>query len=928
MVRAKMWSSTKIHSLLILLLSLNLLYAGNTGKIFGTAKDKSDGELLIGVNVLLQGTVMGATTDLDGNYLILNVPPGIYTLEVQYIGYNTVIVQELAVSADLTTRRDIEMQPAVLEMEGEIVVVAERELIIKDLTSSTATIDAAEIQALPVQEISEVLTLQAGYVDGHVRGGRTGELAYWIDGVPVTDNYDRGQVVEVNKDMVEELQFISGAFNAEYGQAMSGIVNITTKEPREQFGGSLTLYAGDYVSSNDDLFWNTGNFNPTNIYNIDGSINGIIIPEKLSYYFFGRHINFNGHLYGRREYNPQNISLTLPDGEFIKHRDAEGKGDNEYVPMNWNRKTYAQAKLIYRINPMMKIFYSFIYDNVNFEEYDRDYRLNPDGNLNRVRGGMNHLLKYTHTLSNSTYYDIGISYFSKSYEQYAYEDPNDPRYVHPKVNDTQDLYSYKTGGTNNQHFKRESKTSLIKFDMTSQVSMRHLLKFGVEARIHDVSFSDVTLRPSGGDELNLFIDSPYMDPYIPDIDTPFNSRYNHKPTEFSVYFQDKIEYESMIINIGLRMDHFRPDGVVLADPSDPNIFIPLKPENRYDDKNGNGIEDPGETYTTEEKSKFWYEDATDKTQFSPRLGVSFPVTETGVIHFSYGHFFQLPVFELLYRNPQFKLGSGTGNQGIIGNADLKPEQTISGEIGLQQQVGSRHTMDFTVYFRDIRDLTGTRADEIVIFGGSATYNRLVNSDFGFVKGIILSLKTGYRQGFNYTIDYTFQLAKGTASDPNQARDAVASGNLPEVQLVPLGWDQLHTLNGTVSYVGQTWGFSFIGLFGSGLPYTPRKTDDVSAFRENSGSKPMTTKVDMRLHKEFFLSDQYRLMLWLRVFNLLDTRNETDVYDDTGRATFTTDLERIRSLNPTLNVNSLDEWYANESWYSEPRRIELGLTFNF
>jgi outer membrane receptor protein involved in Fe transport len=621
-------------------------------------------------------------------------------------------------------------------------------------------------------------------------------------------------------------------------------------------------------------------------------------------------------------------------GNYVLFRDEAGKGDGDYIPMNWNRKLYMQGKLIYNFNPMLKLTYSFISDDVNYEDYladdakARNYKLNPDGNLNRFRTGYTHLLKLTQALSNSTFYELGVSYFDKSYKHYVYEDTDDPRYVHPRIADLQQAYSFKTGGTDNQRFKRQTKTGLLKFDFTSQITKRHLTKFGIEARVHKIELEDITLRPLGGDELNLATDSPFMETYVPDINTPYASRYKHNPREFSIYLQDKMEFSDIIVNLGVRFDYFQPDGVVLADPSDPDIYLPIRDKNRYQDLNGNGLEDPGEAYTLEQRQSFWYKDAEDKIKLSPRLGVSFPVTETGVVHFSYGHFFQIPNFELLYRNPHFKIGTGTDrNQGLIGNADLKPEQTISGEIGFQQQIASDLVLDMTAYFRDIRDLTGTRAQEIEIFGGSATYSKLVNSDFGFIKGIILSLKNRYRLGINYSVDYTFQVAKGTASDVEQARNALIGGDLPEVQLVPLNWDQRHTMNATVSYIKESWGISFISNVGSGLPYSPRKTEDVSSLRENSQNKPLNWNVDMRLNKDFIISKQ-KVTFFLRVFNLLDRLNELNVFDDTGRANFTTDLKRIASLNPNLYVNTLEEWFSNETYYCEPRRIELGLMISF
>ncbi len=346
-----------LHHFLLLIIP-TMLFAGNTGKIAGTIRDNANGEPLIGVNILVQGTMLGATSDLDGTFFILNIPPGKYIVEAQYIGYNTVKYENVEVNTDLTTELEFEMREAVLEMSEDIVVIAERDLVMKDLTATTATVDAEQFATLPVTEISEALELQAGYVDGHVRGGRTGEVAYWIDGMPVTDKYDGGTVVDVNKDMVEELQFISGAFNAEYGQAMSGIVNITTKEPSQTFGGNVTVYTGDYLSQQNDIYWNLDNFNPANIYNVDGGFYGTIIPNKLSYYVNARYIYFGGWLYGKREYNPYNISYTDTNGVYQIARDPGGIGDGDYVPMNWNRKMYVQGKLIFNISPLMKVFYS------------------------------------------------------------------------------------------------------------------------------------------------------------------------------------------------------------------------------------------------------------------------------------------------------------------------------------------------------------------------------------------------------------------------------------------------------------------------------------------------------------------------------------------------------------------------------------------
>ena len=186
----------------------DLAIAGSTGKIAGKIVDAKSKEPLVGVNVVIAGTSMGAATDIDGNYTILNIPPNTYTLKATLLGYGHVTINNVRVSLDLTTKQDFELAESAVE-QNEVVIVAERPMIQKDLTAKTSVVSADQIAALPVTEVSQVISLQAGFVAGSLRGGRTGEVAYWIDGVPVTDVYDGSQVVEVNKNSIQELQVIS-----------------------------------------------------------------------------------------------------------------------------------------------------------------------------------------------------------------------------------------------------------------------------------------------------------------------------------------------------------------------------------------------------------------------------------------------------------------------------------------------------------------------------------------------------------------------------------------------------------------------------------------------------------------------------------------------------------------------------------------------
>ena len=283
---------------------------------------------------------------------------------------------------------------------------------------------------------------------------------------------------------------------------------------------------------------------------------------------------------------------------------------------------------------------------------------------------------------------------------------------------------------------------------------------------------------------------------------------------------------------------------------------------------------------------------------------------------------------MLYRNPEYKLIVAGEEYEPVGNSDLRPEQTISGEIGLQQALTENLTIDLTGYFRDIKDLTGTRTDKIRTFGGAGSYYQFVNSDFGFVRGIVFSLNKRFSNHWGATLDYTLQSAKGNASDPKTVADQRKNGEEPEVQLVPLNWDQTHTINITFNYSAGEWGFSMIGQYGSGFPYTPSQSENLTKLLTNSLLKPSTFNVDLRAFYELKFSEDYRISFFARVFNLFDIKNQQDVYKDSGTADFTLAEYLRRQENAPEIVNTIDDFYRNPTYYSEPRRLELGFTFSY
>ncbi|MEL6820507.1 MAG: TonB-dependent receptor, partial [Calditrichota bacterium] len=324
-----------------LLLLQNIALAGTTGKIAGVVKDADTGEALPGAVVYLDGQNYGATTDVDGYYFILNVPPGSYTLVSEMLGYGKVQIQGLRVRIDQTTRQDLKLSSQAIEGQ-EVNVVADQPLIQKDVTASVATIGAEEIAALPVDDFNELVNIQAGVVDGHFRGGRLGEVAYLVDGIPVNDPYNNSRGIEIENSSIQQLEVISGTFNAEYGQALSAVVNLVTKEGGQDYELNVNGFGGFFLSNNNRIFPNLDTFDGITARSMEASVSGPIpgFGGNMRFFATGRTLRSDGHIYGIRTFNTS-------DGYDPSVGILFNTGDSAFVPMNNFEENTFNGKLTY-----------------------------------------------------------------------------------------------------------------------------------------------------------------------------------------------------------------------------------------------------------------------------------------------------------------------------------------------------------------------------------------------------------------------------------------------------------------------------------------------------------------------------------------------------------------------------------------------------
>jgi outer membrane receptor protein involved in Fe transport len=279
----------KLLIFLTILLLLPALSMAASGKLSGVVTDKSTGDPLIGVNVVIDGTTLGASTDMDGYYVILNVAPGNYSVNFNYIGYTPLSYENVRVVGDITKRLDVVMEETTIELGEQIVVTADRPFFEVSATNTVRVLESDEIDRMPVKGVSSIVSANAGVVaeDGsggdtdnavvNVRGGRGNETLFIVDGVPLNDVLFGDAAGTIPDVAIEQISSQIGGFSAKYGSAQAGVINITTKGGARKFFGSA-----DYVTSNltDEYDYNS----------ISASFGGPLISKKLSFFASGEYL--------------------------------------------------------------------------------------------------------------------------------------------------------------------------------------------------------------------------------------------------------------------------------------------------------------------------------------------------------------------------------------------------------------------------------------------------------------------------------------------------------------------------------------------------------------------------------------------------------------------------------------------------------------
>lgn len=963
-----------------------VLFPQTSGKVAGNVVNEN-GAPLVGANVSIAGTSYGGATDGEGNFFILDVPVGSHTLRVDYIGYKSVSMKNVKVSESLTTNLSFALEVAALT--GEMVeIVAERPIVNTSATNTTRTIDKDIIQNVALRGVENLVALQTGAVSSggqiYVRGSRSGDMAYYVDGVYTVNPFTLSNTGVVSNNAMEQISFQSGGFDAEFGNSNGGLVSTTTKSGGEivSMGAEFVTDLGSGASADQNELHSFG-------YNLLGFNVGGPLGENIRYFGSFERTTMDDAS-PSVSYYP---SMSRTEGDSAAGAAAEN--DENTVLVNFTSDStsiiYKDYQRLYGAKDNAGLTRDVISGNIVYDAKLLKVKAGGSFTSKSSRGDLGESITmsqgdypHTYTLLNTEFtpwyksttqsgyanftFKLGASSFAKanlSYYNFSREYGDNRHkdevmaYGDPTVAGNEELLDYGQNplpvedfayfdnyGTVYDEYRKNNIGYLgLKADYVNQMGT-HEIKSGFEWRKHTIRDYRLTqpmeiaegyhkAELSGQDVTDAdWLYTLYRNAYTMNIgydqqgneadsyDEATGTSAPGEPVIMGAYVQDKIELEDLVLNVGLRYDRF-----------DFGSEVPDSWEMLY--LNDGRIDHDASGYKTVDPY----------TYISPRLGVTFPVTDQTVLHAQYGKFVQHPILDRLYlSDSQFAANLTQGNMTVSPNGGLKPERTTQYEVGFAQQLGIFAAVDLTAYYKEVRDYTamsnrtGARVD-----GAEFIWAQYQNGDYGVIKGLSAALKMRRMRGILIDVNYTMQWANGTGSDPATNFNIAWIGENYPTSINPLDHDQRHTGSVMVDYqAGRIAGLFDLGVnglfqFGSGTAYTPSVMQSAVFGRGwyqpvaavNSAYKPWTSTLDLRIN--FSNIAGTGVTAYVLVMNALNTVNVRSVYEGTGSAGEDGWLESSEGQtwvkgNP-LGAEFYEDRLKNSGRWDSPRMVRFGLTYS-
>jgi outer membrane receptor protein involved in Fe transport len=892
----------------LLLLNSSSLFASD-GELVGKIIDKSTGNPLPFANVIIVGTKMGAAADENGKYHITHIPSGVYSVEARYVGYKTVKYENVNILVNRITTLDFKL-PSQSVIGQEVVIQAKRPAVDLEVASSAKVITSDDVKNMPiVTNVKDLVALQSGVVkvgeDIHIRGGRSDEVLYLIDGVPAKNPVTGINSVNIDINQIEQVEIITGGFDAEYGNANSGIINIITKSGREK-------YTGDVIVKGDQLIKAPASTNYNYVYT---GISGPFAPFKW--------LGISG-----------NSGFTLSanmDLDDTFYEIGGGYGTTKFLFMDIPNRQVSNYSIAGQFNyqpiKSLRIKVNGQFDQGNFKNFNWAWSKIPQNlpisfhKTDKISALINQTfgknsfynLNFSYTLGRSKTSLLGLASptdaFSYQFQYFDYDGnpipddqiddilANNPsivdfsktvaKYERPPIARDNNYDGFIDEGEYSDYYENKYKSYFVGFDYTHFVGV-HKLKGGINFSLDDIDNLEIN-------------DYGQFYPQRDTIPGPWPqygaSRWYFKDKVWSgsFYIQDRINYSGMFLNLGVRGDLYG-HGSTINDPD----FI-----RQFNNATG---------YHVIGFKKM-------KLLMSPRLGLSIPANKDTKLFFNYGYFIQKPSFGELYRDPFLS--------SVIGNPDLDPRKSINYEVGMETEFIKNYVLNIKLYGRDYAGDIGYKETD-------TNPRRVIyqNTGFGSARGFEIEFRKIYSDFFSFTANYTYLLARGfdlTALDNYNQGSTVP----PAVREQRVNWDVNHNLKIMFNFEVMEsrklhifgMDLSDIGLYflmtsNFGRPYTPIIPHAIYV-EPNSSTGPGQLFLDATFYKGIRVGAT-RFVLFAEAKNLLNVRNinmGSGFNRRTGNVVNLGDL--AGDSNRLLTPYEVEFARANMA-YSPERTIRMGL----
>jgi len=1005
----------KLFMTLVAVLLISSSAFSQTGKITGRVIDRETGDALPGANVIVVGSTIGAATNVNGEFVILSVPTGVYDVKAGFIGYREVTIDQVHVNSGLTTQMDFELPSEALEV-SEISIVAERPLVNKNATNAVRIRAYEDIKNLPLRGVGAAVALQPGIVSVNnqifIRGGRANSTGFFLEGASVQDRMGDAATslggnnpVNVIPEALEEFQVQAGGFNAEFGGASAGIVRQTLKSGGQDYHGTFQFETDDLAGDPGKTFLSTPSFGYRDFTaTLGGPVPGF--NNKLRFFVAGErrlmddriqrfNRGFNFQHSDTPDFANNRFPLILEENRdpgleaIIQQKGLVMNSNN--VPNASREEWIGNGTLVYDAKP----FIFRLGGSASWRRQDEvigdvtEMLFNDRVEQQEVSTALLNF-KVTHLLSSKSFYEVNLNYFDRREFRYDPVFKNnfyglwDSVASSAKGIDFFSLNNLWRGGTKNMQIygfdfeapnspansattKRKRNYVGGTFNFTTQLP-QHEVKFGASyerwtARNFQYSAlgarNALTGAKTNPDNFRRAVagDLNAQRAYAVTVGSSARLTYGydvfgneidrggvdgaHNPQYFSAYLQDKFEANDIVINAGVRLDVIDNDDFTFVDPSNPP----------WDRKNRGLFEDQ------------IVEEGAD-VEFSPRVGIAFPVTDRTVFHMQYGRFVQAPRLTDIYNGSTWYDAVFTGGSSFQTNVTgfgLKPEITTQYEMGFNQQFSDNAAFDITTFYKNIKDQIQLRRAIADATSPAGDYNILQNGDFSTTAGVETSLTLRRTSRMAAQVNYTFSRALGTGSVPSSAIAAVELlQELPTV-VSPLNFHRAQTGSFNLDYrwargdggpILEQLGANFLFTFRSGHPYTLAEGDlgqqdeslggqitDPRSRRPleniNASTTPWNFQLDFRLDKTVSVG-KFNTNFYLYVQNLTNKKNVINVFNRTGNAFNDGFLDDsalsasvIQARSNQAVQNGLDATTGARAYEALYRAINLGgNAFNF